>query len=81
MKKKRKRKFLINNQKHFKRKQNTFLQFEALSHHKNKRLKSHYENNVLTRKKINNIHVENHELDKTKLRDLRKRNVDYYLSS
>ena len=66
-KKKRKRKLSINNQKHLKRKQDPFLQFETLSYYRNGYIGLHYKNDTLTRREINNIHVKNHELDRIKL--------------
>ena len=80
MKTKKRRKFSTNNRKHLERKQDPFLQFETLSHHKNGRIESHYENITLTRRRTNNIYVENHESDRIKLRNLRKEDVDHYLN-
>ena len=74
------RKFPINNQKHFERKQDPFLRPETLSHHKNKYIKLHYRNNIPTEEKINNVYVKNHELNRTKLRNLRKENTNHYSS-
>ena len=81
MKIKEKRKFLINNQKHFKRKQNSFLQFETFSYYRNRRIELHYKNDTLIKREINNVHVKNHKLDKIKLRNFRKEDVNHYLDS
>ena len=67
IKTRKERKFLINNKKHFKKKQNTFLQFGTLLYYRNRRIGLHHKNNTLTRKRINNIHVKNHESDRTEL--------------
>ena len=78
---KKRREFLTNHQEHLERKQNTFLRLETPSHHKNRHIRSHNENNVFTKKKINSVHVKNHESNETELRDFRKRNVDHHLDS
>ena len=78
---KERRKFLTNNQKHLERKQNPRLQFRTFPHHRNRRIESHYKNSVSIRRRINNIHVENHELSRTELWICRKRNVDHHSDS
>ena len=69
------------NQKHFERKQNPFLQSETLLHYRNRYIKLHDRNSTFTRRRVNNVHVKNHELNKIKLRNLRKENIDHYLNS
>ena len=81
METKERRKFSTDNQKHLGRKQSSFLQFETLSHYRNRYIESHYKNNISTRKRIDNIYIKNHELSTTKLRDLRKRNTSHHLNS
>ena len=51
----RKKKFLINNKKYLKRKQDTLLQFETSSHYRNRHIRLHYKNNILTERGINNV--------------------------
>ena len=79
MRTKKKRKLSTNHQEHLGRKQNPFLRFRTLSHHKNRRIRSHHESNVPVRERTNNVHVKNYKLDRTKLRNFRKRNADHYL--
>ena len=81
IKTKERKKLLINNKKHLKRKQNSFLQLETLSHYRNRRIRLHYKNDTLIKRRINNVYVKNHESNKIKLRNLRERNVGYYLSN
>ena len=64
---KKRKKLLINNKKHIERKQNTFLQFRTLTHYKNGRIRSYYENYTFIKKKTNNLYIENHKLNRTKL--------------
>ena len=70
MRTKKERKLLINNKKHIRKKQNTLLQFETLSHYRNKRIRSYHKNNTFTKREINNIYVKNHESDRIKLWNL-----------
>ena len=81
MKIKERRKLLISNRKYIGREQSTLLQFGILSYHENRRIKSYYENSTPTRKRVNNIHVKNHESDRIKLRNYEKRNVSHHLNS
>ena len=78
MKIKKRREFSINHQEYLERKQNPLLRSGTLSHHRNRRIRPHHESNTSTKKRINNVHVKNYELDRTELRDLRKENVDHY---
>ena len=81
MKTEKEEKLLINNQKHLKEKQDPFLRFKDPPYYRNRCIGSYDKSNSFTERKINNVHVKNHESDRTKLRDLRKRNVNYYLDS
>ena len=81
METKERRKLLKDNQKHIKRKQDSFLQSETLSYYENRRIRSYYRGNVLTKRKINSIYVENHESSWTKLRNHEKRDVNHHLSN
>ena len=51
MRTKKRRKFLINNQKHFEEEQDSFLQLETFFHYRNRRIRLHYRNSSLTKKK------------------------------
>ena len=66
----RKKKFSTNNKKYLGRKQDILLQFETLSHYRNKCIRLHYENNTLTKREINNVQITNYKLDRIKLWDL-----------
>ena len=81
MKIKRREKLPTNNKEHIGEKQNTFLQFETFTYYKNRYIRSYYKSRTFTRKRINNIHVKNYKLDRTKLQNLEKRNDDHYLDS
>ena len=59
--------FSIDNQEHFERKQNPLLRSKSLSHYKNRCIRLHDKSNSLTRRRVNNVHVKNHELNRTKL--------------
>ena len=67
MKTKERRKLSVHNRKHFKRKQDPFLQFETFSYYKNRYIRLHYRNDTLTRKRIHNVHVKDYKLNRTKL--------------
>ena len=74
-------KLLISNYEHIERKQNPFLQSRTFSYYGNRRIRSHYEDNTLVRRRVNNVHIKNYKLSRTKLRDYEKRNVDHYLNN
>ena len=67
MRTKERRKFSTTNKKHFGEKQDTFLRFGTLSHHRNRRIRLHYRNDTFTRERTHNIQIKNHKSDKTKL--------------
>ena len=67
VKTKRKREFLINNQKHLRKKQDSRSWSQTFFYYRNERIKSHYRDNTLTEKRTNNVYVKNHESDETKL--------------
>ena len=64
---KKRKKFLENTEKYFGGKQNTLLQFGVLTHYWNRRIRLHYRDGLVTRRRINNVQIENYELDETKL--------------
>ena len=64
---KRREKFLINNQEHLKKKQDSHLQFKVSLYYRNRCIRLHHENSTFTRKRIINIYIKNHELDRIKL--------------
>ena len=78
---KEKREFSINNKEHFERKQDSFLWLKTLSHYKNRHIRLHYENNVLIKRRINNVHVKNYKSNRIELRNFRKENISHYLDS
>ena len=67
MKTKRRKKLLINNKKHIGGKQNTFLQFKILTYHRNRYIRSYHKNYTFIKRRINNLYVENHELNRIEL--------------
>ena len=52
---KKRKKFLRNTKKHFREKQDIFLQLKTLIHYRNRYVKLYYENNFDTRRKTDNI--------------------------
>ena len=70
-----------NHKKHIRRKQDTLLQFRTSIHHRNERIRPYHKNNIFTREKTDNIYVEDHKLNKTKLQNFRKRNVGHHSDS
>ena len=67
MKTRRREKLLTNTKKQFQKKQNTFLQFGTFIHYRNERVELYHENDILIKRKINNIQIKDYELNKTKL--------------
>ena len=81
MRTKERKKLPTNNKKHIGRKQNTFLQSRTFTHYRNERIKLHYRNCTLIKREINSLYVKNYKLNRTELRDLKKRNNGHYLDS
>ena len=52
---KKRRKLLENTKKHFRRKQDTFLQLRIFIYYRNRRIRLHYENNSNTKRRIYNV--------------------------
>ena len=67
VKNKKRRKFSENIKKHFRRKQDTFLQSGTLTYYRNRCIRSYYRNNSYTKRRINNIQIKDNKLNKTKL--------------
>ena len=54
---------------------NTTFRLKSFTNYKNRRLELHNRDDVISRKRITNVHVKKDDNDETKLRDYEKRNV------